>query len=507
MRDKPPERTAVGVSRRAIDMDSATTKNAGYDLNSMITSPGNGHAEAEIRLPGNGLGETDSVVAPIESEQTFLPYLQLFWANRRLLLRTAIYAFVASVVIALLIPVRYESVTRLMPPDGQSSSGLGLLAAMAGHSGAGVGGLGGLAGDLLGVKSSGALFVGILNSETVQDRLIEKFQLRKVYHDSKIEDARKSLAERTDVSEDRKSGIISIGVTDHDPKRSAAMAQAYVAELDRLVAQVSTSSARRERIFLEERLQKVKADLDTAAKNFSDFASKNTAIDIPAQGKAMVEAAATLQGQLIAAQAELSGLQQIYTINNVRVRAAEARVNALQRKLNEIGGAGTQDELKSNNSLYPSIRKLPLLGVTYADLYQQTKIQQTVYELLTQQYELAKVEEAKEIPTVKVLDVAIVPTKKSFPPRAVIVVLGIMLGITLAMTWVVGKTRWEAVEESDPRKIFAKEVFSTVQARVPRFSRNGTGAESSGHRPWGFWKRLNGVSALEREDEERDAQR
>src|SRR6202008_983116 len=115
-----------------------------------------------------------------------------------------------------------------------------MLAAMAGRNG--TAGLGGLAGDLLGVKSSGALFVGILASQTVKDRLIDEFQLAKIYHDSKIEDARNDLAERTDVSEDRKSGIISIGVTDHDPKRAAAMAQAYVRELDRLVAQGRNSS-------------------------------------------------------------------------------------------------------------------------------------------------------------------------------------------------------------------------------------------------------------------------
>ncbi len=441
---------------------------------------------------------------PVESPPSLLPYLQLFWANRRLLLRTGLYAMLASTLIAFLIAVRYQSVTRLMPPDGQSSSGLGLLAAMAGQSGGGVGGLAGLAGDLLGVKGSGALFVGILNSETVQNALIDKFQLKKVYHESRIEDARQDLAERTGISEDRKSGIISIAVTDHDPRRATAMAQAYVAELDQLVAQVSTSSARRERIFLEERLQKVKAALDTAARNFSDFASKNTAIDIPAQGKAMVEAAATLQGQLIAAQSELSGLQQIYTSNNVRVRAAEARVRELQKKLNEIGGAETQGELENEKSLYPSIRKLPLLGVTYADLYRETKIQETVYQLLTQQYELAKVQEAKEIPTVKVLDVAMVPTKKSFPPRTVIVVLGTMLGITLAMVWIVGKTRWSVVEASDPRKVLAMEVFTTLQTRVPHFSRNGAGAESNGHRAWNFWKKPQATSGAKREGEEYD---
>jgi uncharacterized protein involved in exopolysaccharide biosynthesis len=421
----------------------------------------------------------------VETSPSLLPYAQLFWTNRRLLSRAAAYALIASTLIAFLIPVRYQSVTRLMPPDGQSGSALGILAAISGKGGPG---LGGLAGDLLGVKSSGALFVGIISSESAQDALIQKFDLKKVYRDSKIEDARKDLAERTDVSEDRKSGIITIGVTDHDPKRAAAMAQAYVNELDRLVAQVSTSSARRERLFLEDRLQKVKLDLDSAAKNFSDFASKNTAIDIPAQGKAMVEAAATLQGQLIAAQAELSALQQIYTNNNVRVRAAEARIGELKKKLNEIGGAGSQDDLNAEKSLYPSIRKLPLLGVTYADLFRQTKIEETVFELLTQQYELAKVQEAKEIPTVKVLDVAIVPTKKSFPPRMVLVVLGTMLGLMLAASWLVGKTQWDATDAQDPRKVLAVEMLATVRTRAMKFSRNGTGAESNGHRTWSWWK-------------------
>jgi uncharacterized protein involved in exopolysaccharide biosynthesis len=406
--------------------------------------------------------------------QTYLPHLKILWANRRLLLRAASLAVVISIFFALIIPVRYESVTRLMPPDGEAGAGLGLLAAMAQRGG--FSGIAGVAGDLLGLKSSGALFVGMLGSDTIRDAVINKFQLMRVYHAKKIEDARKALAQRTDVSEDRKSGIISIEVTDHDPKRAAAIAQEYVAQLDRLVANVSTSAARRERVFLEERLQKVKVDLDTAAKNFSDFASKNTAIDIPAQGKAMVEAAAILQGQLIAAESELSGLQQIYSANNFRVRSAQARVNELQKKLNELGGAGTQGQLETNNSLYPSIRQLPLLGVRYADLYRETKVQETVYELLTQQYELAKVQEAKEVPVVKILDPPLVPTKKSFPPRTVIVVLGTMLGVAFVTAWILGKNRWNAIDINQPHKAFAIEVFTTLRASIPRFARNGATA-------------------------------
>jgi len=438
----------------------------------------------------NGAPGTSLFMEAQEKPIRLLPYVQLLWQNRRFLSRAMFSAFLASLLIAILIHNRYHAVTRLMPPDTQSTAGLGLLAAMSGK--AGIGGFsGGIANDLLGVKSSGALFVGIVGSQTVQDRVIHDFDLQRIYRDSKIEDARNDLAERTDVAEDRKSGIITIGVTDRDPKRAAAMAHAYVDELDRLVAQVSTSSARRERIFLEERLKTVKAELDSTAKNFSNFASKNTAIDIPAQGKAMVEAAASLQGRLIAAQAELSGLQQIYTNNNVRVRSAEARVKELQQKLNELGRGDPADGSKEENALYPSIRRLPVLGVTYADLFLQTKIQATVFELLTQQYETAKVQEAKEIPSVKVLDAPVVPTKKSGPPRTILTILGTLLGLGVAMVWVVGKTRWDAVDASHPRKVFATEVLTTMRTNLPRFSRNGIGADSNGNSRWTWRKKSN----------------
>jgi uncharacterized protein involved in exopolysaccharide biosynthesis len=426
-------------------------------------------------INGNGFLDTSFQTETIEVRRDFLPYLRLLWERRSFLCRVAGCSFLAATLMALLIPVRFRSTTRLMPPDSFSTSGLGAMATLAGRAGAN--GLGGLAGDFLSAKSSGALFVGILGSQTVQDGLVNDFNLRQVYHDSKIEEARKDLSDHTDVSEDRKSGIIAIAVTDHDPKRAAAIAQSYVTKLDQLVAQVSTSSARRERIFLEGRLQNVKADLDSAARNFSDFASKNTAIDIPEQGRAMVEAAATLQGQLIAAQSELSGLRQIYAESNVRVRTTEARVNELSKKLDELGGAGMQGAA-TDHPLYPSIRKLPLLGVTFSDLARQTKIQETLYQLLTEQYEMAKVEEAKEIPAVKVLDPAIVPTQKTFPPRTVIVLLGTILGIAVGMMWVFTRARWDAVEANDPRKVLATEVFRTVWARIP-LPRNGT--SSNGH--------------------------
>src|SRR5258708_32206421 len=197
-----------------------------------------------------------------------------------------------------------------------------------------------MAGDLLGLKSTRDVFVGILTSGTVQEKLTQQFDLKRLYWDRRMEDARKDLADHTAVSVDRKSQIISITVTDKNPLRAAAMGQAYVEELNRLVAELSTSSARRERIFLEGRLQSVNQDLEAAEKDFSQFASKNTAIDVKEQGKAMVEAAAMLQGQLIAAQSQYEGLREIYTDNNPRVRTVKARIGELKHQLEKIGGKG-----------------------------------------------------------------------------------------------------------------------------------------------------------------------
>jgi capsule polysaccharide export protein KpsE/RkpR len=363
-----------------------------------------------------------------------------------------------------------------MPPDNQSSAGLAMAAAAL-TRGTGDDGLGSIASDLLGVKSTSDLFVGILTSRTVEDALIAKFDLKKVYRDRRMEDARKDLAARTSIDVDRKTQIVIIRVTDHTPQRAAGMAGAYVEELNYLVAKLSTSAARRERIFLEGRLQAVSQNLEVAEKDFSQFASKNTAINVPEQGKAMVNAAAALQGQLIAAESELEGLKQIYTDNNVRVRSVEARVDELKNQIGKVAGTGEGPSSASGQpgeSVFPSIRKLPLLGVTYADLYRQTKVQEAVYQTLTQQYELAKVEEAKEIPTVKVLDSADIPEKKSFPPRLLIMILGTALAFSLAITCVFAGAAWKATDASDPRKMLARDVFDAVGTRLPWGTRNGS---------------------------------
>ena len=423
-------------------------------------------------------------VSSSELQAKAVDQLRLFWNERRFLATAFVVGLVIGAIVALLIPSRYEATVQLMPPDNQSSSGMAMLAALTARAGGGGGSsaLGGIAGDLLGIKSSGALFVGVLSSRTVQDRIVQRFELKKVYSVKLDVDARKKLQSRTNLAEDRKTGIIDIGVVDRDPNRAAAIAGGYVEELNQLVTELSTSGAHRERVFLEERLKAVKQDLDDASQKFSQFSSKNAAIDIKEQGRAMVEAASRLQGEKIAAESELKGLEQIYTSNNVRVRATQARISELQSQLEKLGGkgAGAEDQnATSSQTLYPSIRELPILGVTWADLYRRTRIQEAVFEALTQQYELAKVQEAKETPSVKVLDPARPPERKSFPPRTLITLVFAFSFLAAAAFWLSVRTQWDETDANDPGKLFAQEVFQSVNQYFPWAAKNGSGGQET----------------------------
>lgn len=402
--------------------------------------------------------------------------LALLWEKRQFIFRCAAIGFFCSTLLVFLIPVRYTSTTRLMPPD-QTGQGIASMLAALGKAGD----FGSIGGELLGMKTSGDLFIGVLHSRTVEDAVVTKFDLRKVYGVSRNEDARKVLEGATDVASDRKSGIITIKVSDHDRNRATGMAREYVEALNQAVIGLNTSSAHKERVFLEDRLVGVQKDLEGAEKDFSQFASKNTALDVKEQGRAMIGAAADLEGQLIAAETQLQGLQQIYTPENVRIRSLRARIDEYRRQLKKMGGNPSLSTDAGNTSgdgattdssgLYPSIRQLPILGVTWSDLYRNAKVQETIYETLTKQYELAKVEEARETPSVKVLDPADLPERKSYPPRALLVALGLFVSATCGILWILAYSRWEAVDSGDPGKLLVQEIAQTIRAGLAKLRR------------------------------------
>jgi capsule polysaccharide export protein KpsE/RkpR len=372
--------------------------------------------------------------------------------------------------IAFLIPNQYTSTVQLMPPDEQSLSNPSMLTSI---SGLGSGLLSpSISGGLMNQRTPGATSIGILTSRTTLDDIINRFDLRRVYHDKLYLNTRKKLLKRTTITEDKKSGIIMIKVTDRDRYRARDIAGAYVEELDKLVNSLSTSSARRERIFLEQRLKSIKEDLDSSSRALSQFSSRNATFDVEKQGEATVEAAGRLQGELIVAESNLSGLKAQYSDDNMQVRAVRGRINELQSQLRKMSGAGESVDGATlrTDQLFPSVRKLPLLGFTYYDLYRQVAMQETLYEALNKQYEFAKVQEAKEIPPIKMLDAPDLAERRSYPHRSIIVVFGILVSALAGVVWIIAGELWKATADSHPAKALANHVLRSTRRQNPMSS-------------------------------------
>jgi uncharacterized protein involved in exopolysaccharide biosynthesis len=411
---------------------------------------------------------------------------RLLWARRTMLARVIAISLLISLAIAFAIPKQYQSTTSIMPPEEQNSSAM-MLAALSSHLGS-LGALGSLAGGL-GGHSSSDLFIALLRSGTVSGDLIDRFNLQHVYHNRYRVDTAKHLTHITKIAADKKSGVITIEVVDTDRERARDLAQGYLDELNQLVTRTNTSAAHRERVFIEQRLHSVQADLEDAEMNLSRFSSNNTAIDIKEQTRAMVDAGARVQAELIVEQSGLESLRQIYGDGNVRVRESEARIASLQSQLASMTGSsnsGSGEELHDvatnandsgdNAALYPPLRQLPRLGVPYADLSRRVRVQEAVFELLTQQYETARIQEAKNVPAVSVIDPPGLPEKKFSPHRLWVTLFLTFFSFIVASSQILVRHYWSAMSLDDPRKQFASEVFSVLRRRLSFISAFRRGA-------------------------------
>jgi capsule polysaccharide export protein KpsE/RkpR len=401
----------------------------------------------------------------------------LLWHKRRALARVAGTSLALALLLVFLLPKQYESSARIMPP-ANSMGGAAVLAALTGHSAGALGSLGMLAGGLLGGGGNTALFIDLLRCKSVSDHLIDRFALQHVYRKRYRIDTEKFLARRTAIVDDKKSGVITLTVTDTDPVRARDLAQGYLDELNQLVNRTNTSSAHQERLFIEKRLHEAQGDLEKAQQRMSEFSSTHATIDIKEQARSMVDAASRLEAELIVEQAALDSLRQMYGDENVRVRSAQARIADLKTEIARMGGSSKPLPAEDSNAstpgtatnpsddLYPPLRQLPRLAVPYADLYREVQIQESVYELLTQQFEVARIQEAKDVPVVSVIDSPAVPEKKSFPPRLLLALLLTVASVAVASAFFLIQRQWLRVPANDSRKVLANEIGHSFHAWV-----------------------------------------
>lgn len=342
-----------------------------------------------------------------DDEINLLDYLEILARNWRMIVKTVIIAAFVSVLYSLTLKNIYSATTRILPPQRESS---GLMGMLMGASG----GMGSLASDLLGKGSAAEMYISILNSEEISDRIIDRFKLMEVYKTKYRLDAYKRLDRKVEISSGKKDGIIVITVNDKDPKQAAAIANAYVDELSKLLVRLNFVDAGKNRGYLETRLIKARADLVAAEDALKAFQAKNKIVSAPEQAQASIGGIAQLQGQLAVQEVQLATLQRQFTENSQEVKTAKASIANLRGQIARLEGQGS-------GGAVPGVGTMPELGQQYLRLMREFKIQETIVELLTKQYEMAKLSEAKDVVNVQVIQAARVPDKKAKPKRSKIV--------------------------------------------------------------------------------------
>lgn len=331
---------------------------------------------------------------------------------------------VTSLLVTLFLPKWYATTTQILPP--QSEGGLDMISRLPSE-------ISGLTGGFLGVKSTGDLWVGILNSQRILDSVIERFGLRERYGVSTIEDARMGLKRVVRIDKAKKGEIISITVEEKDPKMAADIANAFVEELDRVNRSLAMTAGQRTRTFVETRLREAKEALNRTEEEVRSFQDRNGAVKLDDQSKAIIQAIGAVKGQLMAKEVELQTFLSFATLNNPQAELLKSEIEGLRERLNELEEGKNPSGGPSPKDIFIPTTRIPSLSLQYVRLLREAKIQETLYGLLTQQYEMARIQEAKDSPTIQALDIAKVPEKRSWPKRGVIVLLSMVSAIPLSI--------------------------------------------------------------------------
>jgi tyrosine-protein kinase Etk/Wzc len=370
--------------------------------------------------------------AETETEVSLLDLLILILKRKRFILRFVAGATALAIVVSLLLPVRYEGKILLLPPQQNSSIGSSLLGQL-GNIGA-LGSLASLAGGSgLSLKNPADMYVSLMTSRTVEDAMIQRFDLMKEYKKKRMSEARKELEDRSTVVAGTKDGLIRLTIEDGDPKRVAELANGYVEEFRKLSASLAITEAARRRLFFQRELQQSKENL-TAAEDAMAKTEKSTGVlQIDSQARALITAAAVLRGQVVAKQVQIEGMRSFATDDNPNVILAKQELVALQAQLDRV--AGSQQDIGSDINL--SKGRVTQSGMEYVRRFRELKYQETVYELLAKEFEVAKLDEAREGSMIQVVDSAVPPDKRSSPHRTLIVIGMMIVSFFVAVFWIV----------------------------------------------------------------------
>lgn len=358
----------------------------------------------------------------------FIDVLIVLARRRRFIALFTLIVAILTAAIVLMLPSRYTAVTVLMPPAQNSSVSTALMGQLSS-----AGGLASLAGSSIGLKNPSEMFVSLFRSRTVEQAMVQRFDLKRRYHAKKDSQALKAFEVHTSVDVGVKDGLLRVTAWDTDPNEASALANGYVDQFRHLSEHLAISEASQRRAFFEQQLLEAKGNLTTAEEALKHTEQSTGVLQIDSQARSLIESAAMLRAQIGAKEVELQGIRTYATDNNPLVVQAEQELVALRSQLAGLAGS---DQDSGQGLIVPKGR-VPEAGLEYLRRLRDVKYYETVSELIAKQYEIAKLDEAKQGATIQVVDPAVPPDSRSYPKRTLTVLLAAFAALLLSWAWVV----------------------------------------------------------------------
>lgn len=374
-----------------------------------------------------------------EQEVHLLDLLIVLSKRRRFIAWFTLGTAVLTAIVVLLLPSQYTADTVLLPPGQNSSAGSALLSQLGGS-----GALASMAGASLGIKNPGDMYVALLRGRTLEDAIINRFGLAARYHVKTASDARKAFERHSSVALGTKDGLITISVTDRDPKLAAQIANGYVEEFRKTSANLAITEASQRRVFFQQQLLEANQNLAAAEEAMKRTEKSTGVMQVDSQARSLIESAAVLRGQVVAKEVELQAMRSYATPDNPDMVLATQQLAALKAQLAKLSGS---DENSSSDIIVPK-GNLPEAGMEYIRKLRDVKYYETIMELIAKQFEIAKLDEARQGATIQVTDVAVPPDKRSFPKRTLTVLLAGILAFFVACAWCIMAQGLQRIKEN-----------------------------------------------------------
>jgi tyrosine-protein kinase Etk/Wzc len=392
-----------------------------------------------------------------DDELSLLDLLIILSERKRIIFRmTAAFAVVA-IVISLLLPNQYTATVLLLPPQQNSSLGSVLASQLSALSG-----MAALAGSSLNIKNPNDMYVSMLKSRTVEDAMVQQFGLMQEYKAKYPSEARKAFERHTSVDGSGKDNLIHISVDDKDPKRAAEIANGYVQQYRKLSERLAITEAAQRRLFFQQQLEEAKNNLANAEEALKQTQQTTGVIEINSQSRALIETAAVLRAQIAAKEVQIQAMQTFATGQNAQLIQAQQELDSMRAQLTRLGGSA--EDTIGGGFIVPK-GKVPEAGLEYLRKVRDVKYYETIFEILARQFEVAKLDEAKEGSIVQVVDSAVPPDRKSSPKRGLIIILSTLVGLLFGVIIALFQAAWEGLKRHREANIKVKRIRQLLTNR------------------------------------------